>query len=117
MPLSDGVASSKQPLAALVNIQCSVNIEYTTPDGKKETIPQTVKYTVGTPSGASVFLEKMNVLYIGVENPMTISAGSAGLEKMQVGFTNGAMAQHKTEMGVYCHLPTTPGNAKINVDR
>ncbi len=47
-----------------------------------------VKYTVGLPSGASVFLEKMNVVYIGVDNPMTISGGSVGREKVHVSFTS-----------------------------
>ena len=36
------------------------------------------------PSGASIFLEKMNVVYIGVANPMTISGGSVGAEKVHV---------------------------------
>ena len=40
------------------------------------------------PSGASIFLEKMNVVYIGVDNPMTISGGSVGAEKVHVNFAS-----------------------------
>ena len=40
------------------------------------------------PSGASIFLEKMNVVYIGVDNPMTISGGTCGAEKVHVSFAS-----------------------------
>ena len=49
-------------------------------------INKTIKYTVGIPSGASVFLEKMNVMYIGVDNPVTDFCWLAGAEKMKVVF-------------------------------
>ena len=66
----------------------TVNIAYTKPDGTTATIPKVIKYTVGMPSGASIFLEKMNVVYIGVDNPMTISGGSVGAEKVHVNFAS-----------------------------
>jgi gliding motility-associated protein GldM len=52
----------------------AVNVSYTTPDGKTESKPYTIKYTVGTPGGAAVMLDKMNVFYIGVDNPVTIGS-------------------------------------------
>jgi gliding motility-associated protein GldM len=90
-----------------------VKIEYFKPDGTKETVPRTVKYTVGVPSGASVFLEKMNVLYIGVDNPMTISAGSAGREKMNVSISTGTLSSAGGDR--YIARPTAQGPAKINI--
>ena len=33
-----------------------------------------VKYTVGVPGGTAVMLDKMNVFYIGVDNPVTIGS-------------------------------------------
>jgi gliding motility-associated protein GldM len=68
-----------------------VKIDYTKPDGTIATKTENVKYTVGVPSGASVFLQKMNVMYIGVENPITISGGSVGKEKVKVSFANGTI--------------------------
>jgi len=45
---------------------------------KTETQPWEFKYTVGT-AGASLQLDKMNVMYIGVPNPVTISASGYNL--------------------------------------
>ena len=45
--------------------------------GEMKTTEKKVSYTVGQASGASIFLEKMNVVYIGVDNPLTVSSGSA----------------------------------------
>lgn len=45
---------------------------------KVETQPWEFKYTVGT-AGASLQLDKMNVMYIGVPNPVTISASGYNL--------------------------------------
>lgn len=70
----------------------AVKIEYTKPDGTVAVKNEIVKYTVGLPSGASVFLEKMNVMYIGVDNPITISGGSVGREKVRVSFPAGSIS-------------------------
>jgi gliding motility-associated protein GldM len=56
--------------------------------GKEEVKEVKVDYTVGTPGGASVALDKMNVLYIGVENPITI-ASSTGWDKTNVSISGG----------------------------
>ncbi|HRP89068.1 MAG TPA: gliding motility protein GldM [Edaphocola sp.] len=47
-------------------------------NNKKESQPWTFNYTVGT-AGASLQLDKMNVMYIGVDNPVTISASGYNL--------------------------------------
>lgn len=113
MSLTDGKALFKTTASGAGEHSIAVNIEYTTPEGKKETKNEVVKYTVGTPSGASVFLEKMNVLYIGVDNPMSISAGSAGREKMNVSMSQGTITSAGGDR--FIAKPTTPGSAKINV--
>lgn len=61
--------------------------------GQVTTKSTTVSYSVGQPSGASIFLEKMNVMYAGVDNPVTISAGSMKAEKMNVSFTKGSVSR------------------------
>ncbi|MEP7280233.1 MAG: gliding motility protein GldM [Bacteroidota bacterium] len=111
---ADGTASFKTTASGAGDHTVDVRIEFTKPDGQPAVVNKPVKYTVGTPSGSSVFLEKMNVLYIGVDNPMTISAGSAGLEKMQVNIGgNGTITS--VGNGRFIAKPSSPGTAKINV--
>jgi gliding motility-associated protein GldM len=69
-----------------------VSVSFTDPNTgtliKKNT---TVSYTVGQPSGASIFLEKMNVMYLGVDNPLTISTGTGKAENARVSFSGGSI--------------------------
>ncbi|MEJ7672630.1 MAG: hypothetical protein WKF59_07940 [Chitinophagaceae bacterium] len=67
-----------------------VNVTYTKPDGTKESKSFNVEYTVGTPGGAAVMLDKMNVFYIGVPNPVTISSGT-GWDKTKVSMSGGTL--------------------------
>lgn len=60
-------------------------------DGKPVAISKTIEYTVGVPGGAAVMLDKMNVFYIGVDNPVTISSGS-GWDKTSVSMTGGTLS-------------------------
>ena len=53
-----------------------INGSFIGEDGNPVPVHQTVTYTVGTPGGAAVMLDKMNVFYIGVPNPVTISSGT-----------------------------------------
>ena len=55
---------------------------------KRKSVP--VKYTVGTPGGAAVMLDKMNVFYIGVDNPVTINSGT-GWDKTHVSMSGGSL--------------------------
>lgn len=74
-----------------------------------------LKYDVGVPAGAAVMLDKMNVVYIGVENPITISSG-AGDEKTSVVPTGGGISLTHTGPGKYVAKATTPDlKAHINV--
>jgi hypothetical protein len=66
----------------------SVVIEYTKPDGTRtKTDPKVIQYSVGQSSKASIALDKMNVFYIGLDNPITVSSPT-GLEKTSVTGSN-----------------------------
>ena len=52
------------------------------PDGTKENFPFTSEYMVAKPA-AAVSADKMNVFYIGVDNPVTISAAGVSPENLQ----------------------------------
>ena len=109
---ADGVAEYKTKVSSTGVV--NVKIEYTKPDGSKATIEKPMKYTVGQPSGASVFLEKMNVLYVKEDNPVKISGGSVGREKVHVTFTNGEITHGEGDD--YNVVPTTPGEGFIVVN-
>jgi gliding motility-associated protein GldM len=114
-PVNDeGVADFKTKAEGGGEHTVSVHIVYAKPDGTLASVDKPIKYTVGTPSGASVFLEKMNVLYVAEDNPVTISGGSVGAEKVKVSFTNGEITH--TGGDEYNVKPTTPGEAQIIVN-
>jgi gliding motility-associated protein GldM len=109
---ADGTALWKTKVSSTGTVK--VKIDYAKPDGTIATVERDVKYTVGQPSGASVFLEKMNVLYVKEDNPVRISGGSVGREKVHVSFTNGEISH--TDGDNYNVVPTSPGDGKIIVD-
>jgi gliding motility-associated protein GldM len=52
-------------------------------NGKMESFPYEFNYMVGT-AGASLQLDKMNVMYIGVPNPVTLSASGYNIEDVSL---------------------------------
>jgi len=110
----DGTAVSSFKASGSGPHQVTVHIDYFKPDGSIGHAIEVVKYDVGVPSGASMFLEKMNVVYIAVDNPVTISGGSVGAEKVRVSFDHGEIT--KTSGDEYNIVPTTAGEGKIIID-
>jgi hypothetical protein len=113
-PNDQGVGEYTTPVSGSGPHEINVDIKYFKPDGSVGLEHKTVKYDVGTPSGASIFLEKMNVVYIAVDNPVTISGGSVGAEKVHVGFDKGSIT--KTKGDEYNIVPTTPGEGTITIN-
>jgi gliding motility-associated protein GldM len=66
--------------------------------GKDDIREVNVEYTVGS-ANASIALDKMNVLYIGVDNPVTIAASGGGDDKVQASINNGTLT--RTGAGKY----------------
>lgn len=90
-----------------------VTVSFKDPNtGEIQTKSTTVKYTVGQPSGASIFLEKMNVMYVGVDNPVTISTGSGKRENAKVTFTGGSISGSGDR---YIVKPTQTGPATLTI--
>jgi gliding motility-associated protein GldM len=96
------------------NHSVPVNVTYTKPDGTKESKSFNVEYTVGTPGGAAVMLDKMNVFYIGVNNPVTISSGT-GWDKTKVSMSGGSLSAAGGP-GKYNVRVSSPGKASITVN-
>ncbi|MBZ5858057.1 type IX secretion system motor protein PorM/GldM [Flavihumibacter profundi] len=110
---AEGSALYKTTVSGAGEKSVNVVVNFTKPDGTPATLNKTIKYTVGVPSGASVFLEKMNVVYQGVDNPVMVSAGSAGKEKMNVSFTGGTITPAGGDR--YIIKPTKTGPAELNI--
>jgi len=107
---ADGIASTEFPVAGSGKVD--VLIRYKDQDGQEKTIPKTLDYTVGQPSGVAVSADKMNVLYIGVDNPLTITAG-VGAEKVNATFSGGTI--ERLAGAKWVAKPRTPGEQNINV--
>ncbi len=87
----DGKATYKVAASGAGKHTIPVSVTYLDQDGVSQTKTETVEYTVGTPGGAAIMLDKMKVFYIGVPNPITISSGS-GWDKTSVSITGGTMS-------------------------
>jgi len=104
-----GVSKFKVNSSGKVNVVVS----YVDPnDGQTKTTNKTIDYTVGQPSGVAVMPDKMLVLYIGVDNPLTITAG-AGSEKVSASFSGGSISKLKGNQ--YIAVPKTPGEHTVSV--
>ena len=68
--------------------------------GKDEIKEVKVEYTVGS-ANASIALDKMNVLYIGVDNPVTIAASGGGDDKVQAVISGGGGSLTRIGPGKY----------------
>ncbi|MFT4155084.1 gliding motility protein GldM [Parafilimonas sp.] len=85
--------------------------------GKQEQATYDMPVTVGSPTGASVSADAVKVFYVGLENPITVSGGNVGDEKVSVSLTNGSLS--KTGPGKYIVRPGkagTPAVVTVNAD-
>ena len=83
----DGAAHQKINAGAVGDHTIPVRISFTDQNNIVQNIDKTIQYTVGQ-SNAAVQLDKMNVLFIGVDNPITIS-GSGDVQRLQVSVSGG----------------------------
>jgi gliding motility-associated protein GldM len=74
-----------------------------------KTAPQ--QYQVAKPS-ATVAAEKMNVLYIGVNNPLSVSAPGIPKEKLRVSITGGSVSGSN---GKFTARVSSPGKVNVTV--
>jgi hypothetical protein len=111
VPVIDGKGIYKRNVSGTGAQKVPVTIRYYDQKGVLQTKTEEVSYTVGTPGGAAIMLDKMNVFYIGVDNPITISSGS-GWDKTTVSMTGGTLSG---SLGNRTVRVTTPGKASISV--
>ncbi len=87
------------------------SVNYKKPDGSVESYPVKLDYIVAPPS-LSVSATKMNVFYIGVDNPDSISAGGVSPDQINTTISNGTIARNGNEWVV---RPATTGKASVSV--
>ena len=110
---AEGVAQKKFTVEGPGSYTKRIKISFKKPDGTDGLEEKEIKYTVGSPTGASVSADAVKVLYIGLDNPLTISGGSKGAEATQASITAGSLKN--LGGGKWVANVTTPGKATINV--
>jgi len=109
-PAKDGVATW-ETVASGVGLQTVKGTVSLNMGDHMETKPYEFQYMVGS-TGASMQLDKMNVFYIGVPNPVTVSAAGYSVQDVTLNVP-GATVTAK-EPGHYDIMVTQPG--KITAD-
>ncbi|MEO6584501.1 MAG: gliding motility protein GldM [Ferruginibacter sp.] len=112
VPVIDGAGTYKTTASGGGLRRIPVTIRYKDQDGNLKSETKEVEYTVGTPGGAAVMLDKMNVFYIGVDNPVTIGSPT-GWDKTNVSMSGGTLSGSNSNRSVRV---STLGKASITVN-
>ena len=111
--LKDGVGSFTERPSTVGERKYSVSINLKNPTtGTTETVKKEFSYEVGQRSIA-IQLDKMNVFYIGVVNPVSVSA--AGVSSNLVQVTGSGVQVANKGGGHFDITATTPGEASLTV--
>ncbi len=113
LSVQNGKAVYKETAGGIGGRSIPYSITYVKPDGTKGTTNGTIEYRVGSASTA-VSLDKMNVLFIGVDNPITISAAGVGAEGVSASISNGSLVRSGKNGGWIARV-NSEGNATITV--
>lgn len=105
LPVKDGKAIYREPIRNPGRKVLKVRVIMRLPDGRDQPFDKDVIYDAGIPNGAIVTADKVNVLYRGIDNPITVSAGAAGQEQINIAVTNA------TVKGSGAHYLLNPGMA------
>jgi gliding motility-associated protein GldM len=109
---AEGLGTYTMPVSGIGEKTISGTVTLKKPNGEAETYNFSEPYSVGA-STTSISADKMNVLYIGLQNPISVSAGGVPAEKVSAGISAGSMS--KTGAGTYSVVVSSPGKATISV--
>ncbi|MBN8695684.1 MAG: gliding motility protein GldM [Bacteroidetes bacterium] len=87
-------------------------IKMTSPKGKEMQFPFKSEYIVAKPA-LTVAVEKMNVVYRGLDNPISVSVPGIPTERLSVSATNATLVNLGN--GQFNLIPTGDGVANVNV--
>jgi gliding motility-associated protein GldM len=109
---ASGVAEYKMTAGGTGSYNKHVVITYfNQATGAKEQKSYDLTYAVGSPTGSSVSADAVKVFYVGLDNPISVSGGNVGDEKVSVSMTNGTLS--KTSPGKYIVRPGKAGTPAV----
>lgn len=115
VPTEGGIAEWSVPATTTGKKTYTAEISFVNPVTKDTTSAEnTFEYEVGRRS-VSVSADKMNVFYIGVDNPITVSAAGVSSNAMNVNGTGGGIALNHVDGGDYVVTVKQPGTTTITV--
>lgn len=112
VPVSGGVGTYRVAASGVGVHKLNVQIRYKKSNGQEEVTSKVVEYSVGAPAGMSVSADGLNLFYIGIDNPVTIAAGT-GDEKVSASISQGTIT--RIGKGKYVVKVVEPGDARVTV--
>jgi len=109
-----GMAIQKMQAGGVGSHSVKVVVNYKDQDGIDRSKEAVVDYVVGS-ANASIALDKMNVLYVGIDNPITIAASGGGDDKVQASITGGGGSLTRLGGGKYIARVSSLSPARITV--
>jgi gliding motility-associated protein GldM len=114
LDVENGVADYSVSTSSTGVKKYKVDITLTNPTtGKTETYSEDFEYEVGRRS-VTVSADKMNVFYIGVDNPVSVVAAGVSSNELRVSGSGGGL-KLKGRGNKYTATVTTPGVSRISV--
>lgn len=112
VPVENGVGTYSTVASGVGEHTYNVAVSMKDQNGQMKTYTTSGSYMVGA-SSVSVSADKMNVLYIGVDNPISIAAAGVPAESVAASISQGSLS--KTGPGKYAARVSTVGDATVNV--
>lgn len=115
VPLNaNGLAEYKTIAGSPGSYSRKVNISFLKPDGTTATLTKDINYVIGAPTGLNISADAVKVLYIGLNNPISVGGGSGtNANNLRVSISQGSISG---SAGKYVARVSTPGTAKITVN-
>ncbi len=115
LTLRDGKGIYKVPASQVGTFKWGGLIKYKNPEGNINSYPFQGEYQVGKPS-ATISPTKMNVMYIGIANPIKVSAPGSASENLVVTINNGRIEKSGDDYLAYpSKLDATGKSTTISV--
>lgn len=115
LPVEDGKATYETTTSGIGSKSYKVRIDVTNPlTNETDSYEKEFEYEVGERSVA-VSADKMNVFYIGVDNPISVSAAGISSNELRVGISGGGGSVTKTGSNNYTVNVSEPGECRITV--
>ena len=100
LAMKDGMGLFKTTTSQVGTFKWGGLIKYKTPEGNINSYPFEGEYQVGEPS-VTISPTKMNVLYMGIANPIQVSVPGVASQNLEVSMSNGRVEKKGEEYFVY----------------